>query len=90
MAEFEKEYFWVVKCKNRLVHILQNRSTGHIILLGETDSISPPPKLHVPFSVRCDGCGKEYSYHSKEILRFETDPPTAFEAHPLFADKENA
>jgi len=87
MAEFEKEYFWVVKCKNRLFHLLQNRSTGHIILLGETDSFSPPPKLEALFSVRCDDCGKEYSYHSREILRFETDRPAAFEAHHLFADK---
>lgn len=89
MTELEKEYFWVVQCKNRLFHRLHNQSTGHIILLGVADSVSPPPRLKEPFSVRCDDCGKRYSYHLKEVLRFETDPPAAFKAHPLFADTEN-
>jgi hypothetical protein len=89
MTENEKEYFWVVLCKNRHFHYLQNRSTGHIILLGETDSVSPPPRLNAPFSVRCDNCGRQFFYQSKDILRFESDPPAVFEAHPLFADLES-
>jgi len=86
MPEFDSEYFWVVLCKNHLYHNLRNRSAGHAILLGETDAFSPPPPLKAPFGVRCDDCGREYFYHPKEVLRFETEPPSSFAAHPQFAD----
>jgi hypothetical protein len=81
-----KEYYWVVLCKNHLFHIRQNRSSGHKILLGETDEISCPPALLAPFRVRCDDCGKEHSYSPHDILRFQTEPPPSFQPHPLFSE----
>jgi hypothetical protein len=89
MMEFDKEYYWVVLCKNNLFHYRQNRSTGHRILLGETDAVLPAPHLRVPFKAICDDCGKEYTYVPSELLRFETEPPPGFVAHPLFADPDN-
>ena len=74
------EYFWIVICKNHRRHI------GHPILLGETDSISDPPRLQGDFKVRCDVCDKESSYRSRDLLRFEAEAPESFLAHPLFAD----
>ena len=84
--ETAKEYYWVVLCKNHLFHYRQNRSSGHKILLGETDALLPCPRLGAPFKAVCDDCGKEYSYALSEVLRFETEPPESFTAHPLFAD----
>jgi hypothetical protein len=86
--EFEKEYYWVVLCKNRLFHYRQNISSGHKILLGETDEVSPPPRLESPFRAICDDCGKEYTYKPSELLRFETEPPPVFLTHPLLADPD--
>lgn len=76
----ESEYFWVVLCKNHRSHI------GHPILLGETDPFSDPPQLNGDFKVKCDVCGKECSYRSADLLRFEAEAPESFPAHPLFAD----
>jgi hypothetical protein len=84
IMEFDKEYYWVVLCKNRIFHYRQNTSSGHKILLGETDPVSPPPRLESPFSAICDDCGKEYTYRPSEVLRFETEPPRVFLTHPLF------
>jgi hypothetical protein len=84
MMAFEKDYYWVVLCKSRLCHFLQNRSMPHTIMLGETDSVSAPPRLEGGFRVKCDDCGKEYVYHSADLLRFEAEPPEFFVAHPLF------
>ena len=86
MMEFEKEYYWVVLCKNRLFHYRQNISSGHKILLAETDAVSPPTRLESPFS---DDCGKEYTYKPSEVLRFETELPPVFLTHPLFADLDS-
>jgi hypothetical protein len=84
--EHDAEYFWIVLCKTHFHHLLQNRSAGHPILLGETDSVSPPPLIQQSFKAKCDACGKEYSYDPHDLLRFETEPPDAFVAHPLFSD----
>ena len=70
--EFDKEYYWVVLCKNNLFHYRQNRSTGHRILLGETDAVLPAPHLRVPFKAICDDCGKEYTYVPSELLRSDS------------------
>lgn len=86
ITQMTKEYFWVVVCRNHLFHNRQNRSTGHIILLGETDEISRRPALGAEFSVKCDNCGRTYSYNPGEVLRFETEPPASFHPHPLFSD----
>jgi hypothetical protein len=82
--EHESGYFWVVLCKNRIYHYFQHRSVRHPILLGETDSVSPPPLLPASFRARCDECGREYKYRPGQLLRFETDPPAEFVAHALF------
>ncbi len=86
MTEFVKEYYWVVLCKNHLFHNRQNLSSGHKILLGETDAILPCPILKSAFKVTCDDCGKEYNYLPKDVLRYETEPPVIFAAHPLFSE----
>ncbi len=83
------EYFWVVLCKNNLFHYRQNRSTGHRILLGETDAVLPLPHLQASFIATCDNCGKEYKYKASEALRYETERPQSFVAHPLFTDPDN-
>jgi hypothetical protein len=80
------EYYWIVLCKNHHYHRKQSLATGHPILLGETDSVSPPPHLETNFLVTCDDCHTEYKYNPREILRYETEPPASFSAHPLFAD----
>jgi hypothetical protein len=84
MAEFAREYYWVVICKNRLFHSF-HRSPSHRILLGETDAYLSPPALEERFSIRCDGCGKAYEYRPADVLRYETEPPDSFVAHPLFS-----
>jgi hypothetical protein len=88
--EEHQEYFWVVLCKNLHYHLKQSQAAGHLILLGETDSVSPPPHLEMAFTVNCDDCGREYSYKSRELLRYQMEPPASFVAHPLFADIESA
>ena len=84
--EANAEYYWIVLCKNQLYHLKQSQAAGHPILLGETDSVSPPPNLEMNFEATCDDCGKEYTYSPRELLRHETEPPASFSAHPLFAD----
>jgi len=78
------DYCWVVICKNRRYHNRENLFVGHHILLGETDAISRQPELHGQISVRCDSCGKEYSYTAGDILRMQLDSPIEFTPHPLF------
>jgi hypothetical protein len=76
----DSEYFWVVICKNHRSHI------GHPILLGETDAFSDPPMLYGDFEAQCDVCGKEFTYSTGELLRFEAEVPDSFSAHPLFEE----
>lgn len=79
-----RQYCWVVICKNRWFHYRQILFYGHKIPLSETDAITPPPALDGPFTVRCDNCGKEYSYAPSEVVRFELELPQSFTPHPLF------
>ncbi len=79
----ETGYFWIVLCKNRLHHFLRSIWVKHPILLGEADSVSPPPLIG-DFLVKCDECGKEFRYHPRELMRFETEPRRPFVPHPLF------
>ena len=80
----DKQYYWVVICRNHWFHRRKNLFFGHTIPLAEADSYSPPPRLDSRFSVRCDDCGKEYLYQPKDLLRAELEPLAEFEAHPLF------
>jgi len=87
MSDWEdKQYFWVVICKNRHFHEHQSFWAGHKIFLGETDSYSPLPIAEPQIRVQCDACGKEYEYLLKEILRFESDPVEGFVEHPQFRE----
>ncbi len=78
------QYCWLVICKNDRFHQHGNRIFGHRILLGETDAVTPLPALKGPITVRCDECGKQYSYEPAEVLRFEQELPESFTPHPLF------
>ncbi len=77
-------YCWAVICKNKWFHRRESLRYGHKIPLGPTDAFSAPPVLNGPFTARCDGCGKEYSYKPSELVRFESDLPASFAPHPLF------
>jgi hypothetical protein len=87
MSEWEdRQYFWVVVCKNHRFHNHENIWFGHRILLGETDSVSSLPITEKLISVRCDDCHKEFEYGLKEILKFESEPVATFVEHPLFRE----
>jgi hypothetical protein len=77
-------YCWVVICKNRWFHHRQNLFSGHKILLGETDALTPCPVIDQLLMVRCDDCGKEYVYNPLQVFRFETEITEPFIPHPLF------
>ena len=74
------QYCWVVICKNQVFH----PHFGHRIPLGETDAYAARPALDAALTVRCDECGKEYSYEPADVLRFEESVPASFTPHPLF------
>ena len=78
------QYCWVVVCKNSRFHRDTNVLYGHRIPLGKTDAFEPLPALNGPVTIRCDECGKEYSYQPAEVLRFEQELPQDFAPHPLF------
>ena len=78
-----REYFWVVFCKNRGFHNKYNLFSSHAIPLAETDEVSPHPLVRT-FAVRCDDCGEQHTYTSKDVLRAEMEPPESFTPHPLF------
>jgi len=80
----DRNYCWVVLCKNHWFHMRQNVFYRHQIVLGETDAVSPPPAFDGPFPVRCDSCGREYRYKPSELLRYEAELPEGFSPHPLF------
>ena len=81
---YEGPYFWVVLCKNHRFHKRENLFFEHKIPLGETDAITPPPDLGSGVKVRCDDCGEEYTYRSKDLLRAEIELTESFTPHPLF------
>jgi hypothetical protein len=83
----DSSYCWVVVCKNHLVHRRHNLFHVHRIPLGQTDAVTPRPKIDGPFFVRCDDCGKEYPYNPSAVLRYEQDLPESFTPHPLFAEE---
>jgi len=83
----ETEYCWVVVCKNSKVHGRENPPNAHRIPLAWTDAVAPRPAIEKPFSVRCDGCGGEYTYKPAEVLRFEQNLPPSFTPHPLFREE---
>jgi hypothetical protein len=75
----ESRYFWIVLCKHRWFHIRQSLSINfkQVIPLGETDGVSPCPLSSIlPFTVRCDKCGKEFSYTPSDVLSHEGIPRT--------------
>ena len=84
-----QDYYWIVLCKNHHYHHKQSRAADYQILLGETDAVSPPPALERKFTVTCDDCGKEYTYKPSELLRYETEAPESFLAHPLFRNLDS-
>jgi hypothetical protein len=81
----DRDYFWVVLCKNHRFHHKGNLSYAHQIVLGEADAYSPLPMLTEQVNVRCDSCGEEYSYKPADILRNVIEVPTGFVPHPLFS-----
>ena len=84
----EKQFCWVVICKNTWFHLRQNIFFGHKIPLGETDVYEDPPDLKNDFKVQCDVCKKEYSYAPSDVMKVEQELPEAFSPHPLFQSIE--
>lgn len=84
MSYDEACYYWVVICRNHKVHNLQNQFFGHKILLAETDAFSAMPALIDEFTVRCDDCGREYSYKAKDVQRLQSNWSDALTPHPMF------
>ena len=82
--DYGSDYIWIVLCKNRRFHHKDNTGYEHRIPLGQTDAFSSPPLLPDMIEVRCDSCGKAYSYKRIEILRGEVQVPESFVPHPLF------
>lgn len=82
----DSNYCWVVVCKNHWFHRRPNIFNVHRIPLGETDAVLPRPKIYKPFPVRCDECGKEYTYTPSDVLKYEMEAPASFVPHPLFRD----
>lgn len=83
----DSSYYWVVVCKNHWVHRRPNIFHVHRIPLGETDAVTPRPIIKRPIVVRCDLCGKQYSYKPSEVLRYEHEDPESFIPHPLFREE---
>lgn len=82
----DSSYCWAVVCKNRVFHFPRNMFYKHKILLAETDATIPRPPVDVPFTVRCDMCGKEYRYQPSDVLRIEKEIPEGFVTHPMFRE----
>ena len=80
----DRNYCWIVLCKNHFYHLMHNFLFKHRIPLGFADAYMSVPPLNGPFSVKCDVCGATYSYEPSEVMRVEHDLPDAFKPHPLF------
>jgi Protein kinase domain len=80
----DSDYCWVVVCKNHGFHGRGNFFSAHRIPLGETDAVLPRPAIDKAFRVRCDECGKEYTYQPSDVLKYEMEVPASFVVHPLF------
>jgi hypothetical protein len=83
----DSSYCWVVVCKNHWFHRRPNIFHVHRIPLGETDAVTPRPKIGRPFLVRCDDCRTQYAYKPSEVLRYEQEVPESFAPHPLFREQ---
>jgi hypothetical protein len=83
----DSQYCWVVFCRNWWFHLRENILYGHRIPLAETDAVASLPPLNDSFIVRCDTCGKEYSYELSDVFRYEQAPPGSFTPHPLFDEE---
>lgn len=79
-----EQYVWVVICKNRKFHSRQNVFSGHKIPLGETDAVTPPPKIDCLLTVRCDECGEEHQYDPADLVRLQMEIAPDFRPHPMF------
>jgi hypothetical protein len=84
----DNSYCWVVTCKNHIYHFPRNFIYRHKIPLAEADAVTSRPPINQPFRVRCDMCGKEYSYKPSDILRIEKELPESFTPHPLFRGEQ--
>jgi hypothetical protein len=82
-----RDYYWVVVCKNDGFHHRDNQFYVHRIPLAQTDAVSPRPAIDQRFLVRCDECGEEYVYRPSEVLRYEQEVPESFTPHPLFGEE---
>ena len=82
----DSNYCWVVLCKNHWFHMRQNFFFRHRIPLALTNAVEPLPSLGKRFMVRCDDCGKMYTYKPKDLRRIEQELPKSFKPHPLFVD----
>jgi hypothetical protein len=69
--QYTTDYYWVGVCKNHRFHHKGNTGYERKILLGEVDAFSSLPMLPDNSVVRCEGCGEEYSYKRKEVMRDE-------------------
>jgi hypothetical protein len=80
----DRDYCWVVLCKNHWFHLRQSLFVGHRIPLARTNAVMTLPALDGSFTVRCDDCGKVCHYKPSDVLRYEQDLPESFTPHPLF------
>src|ERR1700739_557424 len=80
----DRNYCWIVLCKNHFYHLMDNFLFKHRIPLGFADAYMSVPPLNGPFSVQCNVCGAVYSYEPSEVLRVEQELPDSFKPHPLF------
>lgn len=80
----DRNYCWVVLCKNHWYHLTKNFLFKHRIPLGYADAYMTLPPLNGRFNVQCDICGAVYSYEPSEVLRVEQELPDSFKPHPLF------
>ena len=74
-------------CKNHWFHRRPNLFNVHRIVLGETDAVSPRPKINRAFLVQCDECRKKYAYKPSEVLKYEQELPALFTPHSLFREE---
>src|SRR2546429_3471777 len=86
----DSNYCWVVVCKNHWFHGRGNFFSVHRIPLGETDAVLPRPDIDKPFLVRCDECGKEYTYTPSDVLKYEMEAPAPFVAQDRKSTRLNS
>ena len=82
----DTDYCWVVLCKNHWFHMRQNFFFQHRIPLAQTDAVAPLPPLSKDFTVKCDECGKTYTYKPRDVRRVALELPETFKPHPLFEE----